>query len=133
MIVVDTNILAHFWLPADQSQTIEKVFEKSSNWVAPLLWKSEFRSVLSLYLRKGLIDIAKAIMIMEKAELQMKEHQFDVNSTQVLDLVLKSACSAYDCEFVALADDLNTQLLTFDNKILTSFPEIAVHPDEFLK
>jgi hypothetical protein len=43
-----------------------------------------------------------------------------------------SKCSAYDCEFVALAQDLSVPLVTSDQKILTAFPETAVSPDDFL-
>jgi len=34
------------------------------------------------YLRKELIDLAEALLIMEKAEIQMKNQQFQVNSVQ---------------------------------------------------
>jgi len=44
----------------------------------------------------------------------------------VLDLVAVSDCSAYDCEYVALARHLNVKLVTTDNKILGSFPERAI-------
>ncbi|HAC14755.1 MAG TPA: VapC toxin family PIN domain ribonuclease [Bacteroidetes bacterium] len=131
MIVVDTNILAHFWLPSDQSQKSDLVFNKDSDWVAPILWKSEFRNVVTLYLRKKLIDITQAILIMEKVERQMRDHQFEVNSIQILDLVYRSNCSAYDCEFVGLAKDLNTKLITLDKSILREFPDLALHPDAF--
>jgi predicted nucleic acid-binding protein len=132
MIVVDTNILAHFWLTSDQSELCNEVFKKDPDWVAPILWKSEFRNVVSLYLRKGLIDLVKSIAIMEKVENQMRGNQFELNSIQVLDLVSKSDCSSYDCEFVALADDLNIKLVTLDKKVLHEFPDIALHPDVFL-
>lgn len=62
----------------------------------------------------------------------MRDHQFEVNSTQVLDLVSKSNCSAYDCEFVSLAYDLNVKLISLDKKILREFPEYAQHPEAFL-
>jgi predicted nucleic acid-binding protein len=32
---------------------------------------------------------------------------------------------------VALADDLNVQLVTFDKKIVREFPDIAISPKEF--
>jgi predicted nucleic acid-binding protein len=49
-----------------------------------------------------------------------------------LELVNSSHCSAYDCEFVALAQDLKTRLVTLDKKILNNFPEVAVSIDEFV-
>jgi predicted nucleic acid-binding protein len=63
----------------------------------------------------------------------MDANEFEVNSTQVMSLVSDSSCSAYDCEFVALADDLNLQLVTFDEKIIREFPDIAISPKEFTK
>jgi len=52
-------------------------------------------------------------------------------SDLVLDLVAVSDCSAYDCEYVALARHLNVRLVTVDNKILRSFPETAIELDAF--
>ncbi len=48
-----------------------------------------------------------------------------VDSEVVLNLV-NSDCSAYDCEFVALAKEKNTPLFTMDKKIIQSFPDVAV-------
>ena len=61
------------------------------------------------------------LQAIEEAEHLMEANEFDVNSTQVMSLVSNSLCSAYDCEFVALADDLNVPLVTFDKKISMNF------------
>jgi len=132
LIVVDTNILAHFWLPSEHTELCDQLFQWDSEWVAPLLWKSEFRNVVTLYLRKELIDLSEALQISEKAESQMKDREFHVNSIQVYSLVEKSECSAYDCEFVSLAVDLNLKLITMDKRILRSFPEFAARPLEVI-
>lgn len=119
-------------MSSDQSQFCDEVFQKDPEWVAPILWKSEFRNVVSLYLRKGLIDLPKALQISEKAEIQMEDRQFHVHSAQVYDFVANSRCSSYDCEFVSLADDLNVKLVTLDKLILSEFPNIAIRPKDFL-
>lgn len=128
MIVVDTNILAHFWLPSDATDLCDKLYQKDPQWMAPILWRSEFRNVITLYLRKELIDLSEALLIMEKAELQMKDHQFQVNSVQVLQHVSQSTCSSYDCEFVSLAKDLDLDLITLDKQLIREFPDLAKHP-----
>jgi predicted nucleic acid-binding protein len=46
-------------------------------------------------------------------------------------LAADSKCSAYDCEYVALAKHLNIKLLTGDKEILRSFPETAVELSAF--
>ena len=129
MIVVDTNILAHFWLPSDQSNLSDQLYQTDSQWMAPRLWKSEFRNVVSLYLRKNLIDLAEGYDIIEKAELQMENETYQVNSVQVLYYVSKSNCSSYDCEFMSLASDLGVYLITLDKQLLNQFPEVAKHPE----
>jgi predicted nucleic acid-binding protein len=43
----------------------------------------------------------------------------------VLDLVSQSKCSAYDCEFVALANLLGTVLVTEDKPLLKAFPKVC--------
>ena len=62
----------------------------------------------------------------------MAQNEFDVTSSQVLTLVNESSCSSYDCEFVALAKHLNTQLVTQDKKVLSEFPSTAVSIKDFL-
>ena len=41
-------------------------------------------------------------------------------------LAYSSRSSAYDCEFIALAQTLNTPLITTDKKLIKAFPEHAV-------
>lgn len=132
MIVVDTNVIASMWVPNDMDELVYKVFKKDSDWIAPLLWRSEFRNVLSIYLRKGILELPVVLQAIEEAEQLMDANEFEVNSTQVMSLVSDSSCSAYDCEFVALADDLNVQLVTFDKKIMREFPEIATKPSDII-
>ncbi len=121
MIVVDTNIISYFYLPTDQTHLAERLLEQEPVWAAPLLWRSEFRNVLALYLRKKLIDIETALTLQQEAEELLHNHEFDIPSLQVLSLVSRSSCSAYDCEFVAVAQQLGTQLVTQDKKIIKNW------------
>lgn len=131
MIVVDTNVIASMWVPNNMDEWVYKVLRKDDDWIAPLLWRSEFRNILAIYLRKDILELPVVLQAMEEAEQLMNANEFDVNSTQVMSLVSDSSCSAYDCEFVALADDLNVQLVTFDKKIVREFSDIAISPNEF--
>ena len=133
MIVVDTNIITYFYLPTPYSERAERLFEQDSQWCAPSLWRSEFRNVLALYLRKELITLEEAFEILENAELMMEDHEFYLTSRHILTLVDSSSCSAYDCEFVALAEQLNLKLVTEDQKILFEFGDRAINIDTFLK
>jgi predicted nucleic acid-binding protein len=132
MIVADTNIISYLLLPTSFSSSVDKLYKIDSQWVAPTLWKSEFRNVLALYLRKELITFEKAIQLQDSAELLMKDNEYNVTSSQVLSLITKSSCSSYDCEFIALAQHLNIKLVTQDKKVLREFPSHAISIDEFI-
>ncbi len=132
MIVVDTNIIAYLYLESSRSSQVEQALEKDTQWAAPLIWRSELRNVLALYIRKNLLSLDEAQQIMREAMMLMKGREYEVVSFQVLELVASSECSAYDCEFVALAEDLGTVLVTVDKKILKEFPQIAVALDGFI-
>ena len=132
MIVVDTNVIVYLYLSNERSGQAERLLEKDSEWVAPLLWRSELRNVLALYIRKEILSVKEAQQVMEEATILMAGKEYEVVSFRVLELVSKSTCSAYDCEFVVLAQDLGVQLVTVDKKILREFPNIAVSLNEYV-
>lgn len=67
-----------------------------------------------------------------EAETLMSENEYEIDSFDVMKLVRESRCSAYDCEFVALATNLKTTLVTMDQSILREFPNTAVSLTSFL-
>lgn len=126
MIVVDTNVVAYLYLPGEYTPAAEALLERDSNWAAPILWRSEFRNILAGYLRRGSLSFEQAHGIQREAENLLAGAEYEVDSLGVLELVRESDCSAYDCEFVALARTLGTKLVTMDAKLLRAFPGIAV-------
>ncbi len=132
MIVVDTNIIGYLYLSSKRTEQAEQAFLKDSQWVAPLLWRSEFRSVLAQYVRRGILTVEEAQQVMDEAEALMLGQEYQVVSSDVLRLAARSGCTAYDCEYVALAQDLGVELVTVDREVLRGFPEIAVGLEEYL-
>ncbi len=132
MIVVDTNVIAYLFVPGDRTEKAEAALARDNEWVAPPLWCSEFRNVLVRLVRRGTLDDAKAFQIMRRAERQMRDREYGVSSGEVLTLALRSGCSAYDCEFVALARSFRTRLLTVDRQVLAAFPDMAIGLDDFV-
>jgi predicted nucleic acid-binding protein len=106
VIVVETNVIAFLLIEGDRTAQAEGVFKRDTDWVAPYLWRSEFRSVLAFYVRKRRIHLDDAISLMAEAEVLMQGREFEVESTRVLELAESSKCSAYDCEYVTLAEQL---------------------------
>ena len=125
MIVVDSNILAYLYLPGDRSRAAEALLDREPQWAAPPLWRSEFRNILAGFLRRRSITFEQACSLQDEAESLLADSEFEVESKQVLALVRDSDCSAYDCEFVALAKQLNVKLVTEDKMLLRAFPGCA--------
>lgn len=131
MIIVDANLIGALFLQGEQTPLATRIFDKDPDWYAPLLWQSEMRSLLTSYLRHKLITLDKATQIMDEVHALMMEHERHVSSSLVLELVATSRCTSYDCEYVALAKEMNLTLVTFDKEIVGEFPGIAVFPQAF--
>ncbi|HAC35422.1 MAG TPA: VapC toxin family PIN domain ribonuclease [Gammaproteobacteria bacterium] len=131
MIVVDTNIIAYLYLTGDRSQQVAQLLEADPIWASPVLWRSEFRSVLSQYLRNDLLSLDDVLVILAQAEQLLAGNEYHISSTQVMDLVRSSSCSAYDCEFVALAQQLQVPLITADKKLLEAFADTAMSLERY--
>jgi len=126
LIVVDTNIIAYLVIAGAQTAFADRVFVYDPDWAAPLLWRSEMRNLLSLYLRREEMNVTDAKRVMERAELTVAGNEYSVDSGRVLELAGASGCTAYDCEFIALAESLGVPLVTSDKKLLATFRDIAV-------
>ena len=133
MIVVDTNVICYRWLSSSNSAAAETALAKDPHWIAPLLWRSEFRNIVALAIRKRALTVHAAQEIMRKAEASFEGGEFAVSSDAVLQLVASSNCTAYDCEFVALAHAQGLQLVTADRQIVHEFPDVAVSLDKFVR
>ena len=125
-VVVDTNVLAYYWLPGRHTETAISLRRATDLWHVPKLWRSELRNVLAGFLRRGDLSLAQAQATMQAAEVELLDCEWEVSSMRVLDFVSRSDCSAYDCEFVALAAAMNIPLVTEDQRILRGFPDMAV-------
>ena len=126
MIVVDSNVLAYLYLPGEYTAAAEALLEDDSDWAAPILWRSEFRNILAGYMRRKAITIEQAKSLQRETESLLEGAEFEVESSAVFELVQDSDCSAYDCEFIALAMRLDTKLVTMDKKLLRAFPKRAI-------
>jgi predicted nucleic acid-binding protein len=94
MIVVDTNILAYLYLPSEKTKLTEKALIKDPEWVAPVLWRSEFRNILTYYMHSKILKFDDALRIINEAEILMSDGEYDIASVEVLSLAESSGCYA---------------------------------------
>jgi predicted nucleic acid-binding protein len=137
MIVVDAMVVNYALIDHPEfSEEVERLRGADASWCGPPLWRSEQRNVLMKYVRADSpsiprtdIDLTAAQAYMRTAESWMQT--MDVHSEAVLALANASSCSAYDCEYVALAEDLDVPLVTYDRRLQAAFPDRAFTPTGF--
>ena len=119
-------MIAALYLTSDFTAHAESLILQDVDWAAPLLWRSEMRNTLTKYMRAGLMSLEQIYQIQHEAEALMADNEYQTNSLAVLKLANASQCSAYDCEFVALARNLNVKLITQNKQILAQFPHDTI-------
>ncbi len=133
MIVVDTNVIAALVFPTSgHTKAAMALLERDREWTAPALWRSEFCNILATGVRGGWLIEEQAIEALGSAEELMTGADFSVPTAEVLQTAIASGCTAYDCEFVVLAQDLGVKLITLDRAVLKAFPTLAqkLGPDD---
>ena len=70
---------------------------------------------------------------MAEAEILMQGEEYQVDSREIIKIIDSSKCSAYDCEFIALAQNLDVPLITSDKQIINEFPETAISIESYGK
>ncbi len=132
MIVPDTNIIAFCVLHSAQTDKAVEVRRKDPEWAVPILWRSEFRNLLATAMRTRVMELDDAVLAFSVATRMIDRNEKKIDERRVLELAESSGCTAYDCEFVSLAERLSVPLVTTDKKVLAAFPSIAVSMDDFL-
>ena len=79
MIVVDTNLIAYLFIGSPKTALAENAFRKEPEWCAPLLWRSEFRNILAVYMRRGYLTHQSALQLTHEAELLLGGAEYLLN------------------------------------------------------
>ena len=132
MIVVDSNVIAYCWINGDRTPLVHHMRRRDPQWHAPVLWRSEMRSILAGYWRDRSLTGTQSRQVMAAAEAGMAGREHHLSSERVFEIVGSTRLSAYDCEFVALAIALGVRLVTEDRAILAARPELACSVEQFM-
>jgi predicted nucleic acid-binding protein len=127
MIVVDSNVIAYCWIHGQRTGLVHRLRRSDPDWHAPVLWRSELRNILAGYQRDGSLDGSQVRQVMTAAEAGLVGREHHVPSERVFQITGSSRLSAYDAEFVALAEILDVTLVTEDRAILGAFPGRAIN------
>lgn len=133
MIVVDANVVAYAVLPGEQTAFSFAALARDPEWVAPSLWQSELRNILATTMRVKGLAFDAAMGAWGHARRLVADVPSGLETARILRLTAEFGASAYDCEYVALAEALGVALVTGDGPLARRFPKRAIHLPTFAR
>jgi predicted nucleic acid-binding protein len=122
VIVVDTNLVAYAVLPGERTEAALALAERDPEWIAPALWRRELRNVLATLMRVRRLPLARALAAFRAAEELVTDATIEPSNEQCLRLAARGGISAWDAEFVFVAEALALPLVTADKRLARAFP-----------
>lgn len=133
MIVADANLWIALLLEHERSHVAQAVFDIDPEWHVPIVCLSEVRNAGLAYVRRELITpehLVDALGMWRGLARSSRRH--DADDLLLVDRAVASGCTAYDCEYLVVAQVLDVPLLTWDKQVLRVFPDVAVTPEWFV-
>jgi len=133
--VVDTNVLAYYALnTAPYFDETAALFSEPLELIAPDSWRVEFLSVLWQAIRSDVIFLEHGLELIEEVE-HLLDRSVPIGSLwrEAIVCADEHNCSTYDSLFVVLAEREKRKLLTYDQLLLTVFPDTAKRPGQALR
>jgi predicted nucleic acid-binding protein len=126
VIVVDTNVVAYAVLPGERTAAALALAERDPAWVAPALWRRELRNVLATLMRVRRLPLRGALAAFAAAEQLVGDATIEASTEECLRFAARGRVSAWDAEFVFVADALGLPLVTADRRLAKAFPRHVV-------
>jgi predicted nucleic acid-binding protein len=125
MLVVDTNIIAPLYVRSAHTDAVTKLFAQDQMWRTEPLALIELSNVLITYERARYITGATARDCLNRAAAFLQPNLFRVSHQAALDAALRYGTTAYDARFLALAQQLDSRLVTEDAKLRSAAPKLT--------
>jgi predicted nucleic acid-binding protein len=132
--VVDTNVIAYYLLGTREfAAEVRGFWERVREPLAPALWEAELANVVWMSIRMGALQDVDGPPKLHLAR-RLGIHTVTTRSLWhgALLRALQSEVAVYDTLFVELADREGVPLVTFDQRLLKSWPAIAHRPSELV-
>ena len=125
MIVVDVNIVAYFLIEGEKTSSARDLLRREPDWRLPALWRHEYLNVLATFARKGGATTAEALSLWRRGVELLGPLEQSVDMESALVLATENRISAYDAQYIALAQKLQTICVTEDQRLLKTFPALT--------
>lgn len=132
MIVVDTNIVAYALIDGEHTAPARALLQVDPDWRLPVFWRYEFLNVLATFVRRGGMDRQRAGRLWTSARKWCHPMECTVDAPAALRLAVEQDVSAYDAQFVVLAQLLGIVLVSEDARLSRRCPNTVVSLSDYL-
>ena len=132
MIVVDANIVAYRVIVGEKTALTQQVEQLDSDWAVPLLCKHELANVLWQQLRHDKISREELPDFWSDFESVIGDNEHEVSMPAVVLLAHERGITTYDAQYVWLAQELDTKLITEDAKLLAGSPRESLSMKQYV-
>jgi predicted nucleic acid-binding protein len=106
---------------------------KDPDWRTVVLWRCEFTSALVKMIRARVLDEPTALTALAAAAADMAPREMDVPHERALRAALRYGISAYDAQYVALAEMWGVSCVTADAALVRKAPGVCVPLADFIR
>ena len=125
MLVVDTNIIAPFYIRGAYTERVHELHRSDSLWRTDPLALIEFSNILATYQRARYLTTSEARRCLVEAEQFLRPHYLQVTHETALSVAIRYGVTSYDARFLAAALHLNTRLITEDKQLRAAAPNLT--------
>jgi predicted nucleic acid-binding protein len=125
MLVVDTNIIAPFYIRGADTERVHELHRSDDLWRTDPLALIEFSNILATYQRARYLTASEARACLAKAERLLRPHYVHLTHETALNIAIRYGVTTYDARFLAVALHMNTKLVTEDKKLRAAAPALT--------
>ena len=132
MLIVDTNVVAYLLIEGDYTAAARSLHRRDDDWRSEAFIMVEFTNVLTASIAARRMNLVLAQQFLADATSLLDGKLTSIPHDSVLSLAVQYRVTAYDARFLALAQQLNTPLVTEDAKLCAAAPALTQSLSEAL-
>jgi predicted nucleic acid-binding protein len=125
MFIVDTNVVVYLLIHGDHTVAAQKLYGRDPDWRSEAFLLVEFTNVLASSVALKRMTLALAQDSLAKTIALFDGKLARVAQPLVLATAARYRVSAYDAHFLALVDQLGSQLVTEDARLRAAAPTLT--------
>jgi predicted nucleic acid-binding protein len=132
LIVVDANVLAYSIIEGTLTPLALQVRDRDPHWRLPVIWRHEILNIFTTYVRQGGLTKDKAVKALEAVYAQLLPNEVELGPIETLETALHYKITAYDAQYVLLAQKLGVPCVTEDRALRRAAQGLTVSMENFV-